>query len=92
VSKLHANTDTRPYIHKSETYQALLQHAPLCIKAFSQNSKHIKAISVHLFVNMKQLKLEEGGPSLSFEAWPVVGLVGPICMNPLLMLRLVMSE
>jgi len=47
---------------------------------------------MYLFVNMKQLKLEEGGPSLSFEAWPVVGLVGPICMNPLLMLRLVMSE
>jgi len=62
------------------------------VKVSSQNSIHITGISMYLFVNMKQLKLEEGGPSLSFEAWPVVGLVGPICMNPLLMLRLVMSE
>jgi len=36
-------------------------------------SKHIKARNVHLFVNMKELKLEEGGTKLSLEAWPVSG-------------------
>ena len=31
---------------------------------------------MHLFIKVKQLKLEEGGPGLSLDAWPVAGSVG----------------